>query len=125
MKSQTETTITLEQVIAAVREVAAEHPEHIYRTRPCTYDPTPDDPLGCLIGAAFRRLGVELSGGGQSVVVVCRNRKMITSTSSIHESHQMNWLSRVQVSQDVGRRTWKAVVADADNVYPQQKEGAK
>ena len=124
--------ITPANLEQAVRELAAENPDFIYRSvgfdGGCHYFPTPPaNPLGCIIGAAVRRLGHDLSqeceGEGAEAVLSdiwgsTFHRSGEAPYELVRRHLATNWFGRVQVLQDRGHPWLTAVsTADADG-YP-------
>ena len=119
--STTTTVITPEQIIAEVRKVAAERPDHVYRnpewpesqTRGfCKY--MHDGEPGCIMGTAFYHLGVTLPEGGDVGNVLMGYFPSIYDQLS---EEQESWLRSVQRNQDQGS-SWADAVIKADEDDP-------
>ncbi len=113
----------LDDVIRMVREHAARTPDKVYHAcgGACAYTPDTRNPEGCIIGAAFRDIGINLNpyddgdvGPGISAIFtrvfpVEEGKKRDERLQS-----QIVWLSRVQQYQD-GMSSWGTAVAMADS----------
>lgn len=115
-----EFTFTAEDVVAQVRNLAAERPGYVYSPgeyESCSYV-TGEDGQGCIIGQAVQRLGVpaellealeDKAAGGLGV-------KSLLSTLLGDEeafSPAGSWLASVQARQDASA-PWGAAVATTD-----------
>jgi sugar (pentulose or hexulose) kinase len=98
---------TAAQIIAAVREVAAENPGYVYPVMPtasdneCAYlgnglEPNGGQKCGCLIGQAFLRVGLRIRKieEGDSVNILLLNRRIAFT------ENEKGWLRTAQNSQD-------------------------
>lgn len=105
------------QIIAAVREAAAERPDHVYVRAPlgrCQYvDRNGEIHPGCLVGHGFWRRGLI----GPSFIDASTNRLGVdVLMSDLHldpSAAQGIWLNCVQAYQD-GGYTWGNAVSSAD-----------
>jgi hypothetical protein len=115
---------TAAQIIAAVREVAAENPGYVYPVMPTTSDeechylgngdsPNGGQDCGCLIGRAFLRVGLRIQKieEGEAVNTLLAHR-MIVRTDA-----EQNWLRTAQNQQD-GWQPWAKCVESADFASP-------
>jgi hypothetical protein len=112
--------ITIDQVIAETKKLAAQWPTNIYKkpeaekpfTSMCSYDKgicEPSGGVGCIFGQAFRNLGMELKGSDAI-------DSILTHNLDIEASHPlMNWCQTVQGHQDNGV-TWGHCILLADEV---------
>ncbi len=86
----------------------------------CQYTPTPHNTKGCLIGAAFREVGILPDSldhlGVSDVRSVFRKADRAVGVPT-RDSEAIAWLSVVQEQQDNGT-TWADAVLTADNNYP-------
>jgi hypothetical protein len=108
---------TYDDVITAVRELAAEKPDFVYTpdAGACLYvHPNSDGTIspGCLIGQAFQRVGVPnevlLRYNDRNIELVA-NAGEITDVANI----KIGWLTRIQWYQD-NSKTWAYAVQQAD-----------
>jgi hypothetical protein len=107
------------EIIAAIRQAAAERPDHVYVKswmRSCQYvDRNGEAHAGCLVGQGLWRKGII----GSSFIDAAANRMGIESLMSyldfVPTRPQRVWLVRVQDRQDIGRPWGEAVrLADED-----------
>lgn len=112
--------MTVEQVCAEVRRLAAESPDCkypygkgcFYTRGECTNGST-----GCIVGQAFRRMGLDCASLDSSdrhtpsAGMACLNLGL--EDTAIKGANAV-WLSTVQAFQDSGH-TWGQAVADADD----------
>lgn len=103
-----------EKLVEAVREIAAEYPDTTYirdkYDQPCAYTPDERNPMGCIIGAALSRLGVDVTlypwkdnGAIEEMLDI----------QGIELSFTTEWLTKIQELQDNGT-PWKKAVEEAD-----------
>lgn len=113
------------KLVQAVRELAAERPDFVYKSDPyregpgCLYtlaDGTPD----CIMGCAMARIGQPLPpqkvGTHEANECTLLNEDVYTWYGALGvgaESVTMKWLASVQNHQDNGY-TWEAAVREAD-----------
>lgn len=118
--------ITGADVIRAVRQLAAENPDKVYR-RPegavrCSYltDVSGELGCGCIVGQALERCGVVLDGDednghGPDIVMGMHDVNF--------DQEEAWWLTEVQSWQDgtswAPGETWGKAVAHADDTYPE------
>lgn len=119
MPTITDKAATLREIERNVRRLARENPDYIY-TSPengqCDYFPTPNNPQGCLIGAAARMAGASLDDGDFTAVEAsCALilRLDLTDDDRYANHATLTWLDRVQGWQDEGA-SWSEAVAYAD-----------
>jgi hypothetical protein len=111
------TDIDLDALVRAVREIAAEKPNHVYKKQPdtghCLYVQEGGVP-GCIVGQAATRIGVPVDALerwndiGQIGIVLYRISR---------SDDRLSWLIHVQGSQDEGAR-WAEAVGIAEALYP-------
>ncbi len=86
----------------------------------CQYTPTTHNTRGCLIGAAFREVGILPDSldhlGISNVGTVFRKADQAVGVPA-REDDAIRWLAIVQEQQDNGT-TWADAVLTADNNYP-------
>ena len=109
--------IDLTDLIAQVRELAADNPEFVYKKQAgaCTYWPDDDNPQGCIVGAGLKNLGFNTSKGLYSDFV--DRQPHVTCNSwrawAGKNDRQRRWVRCVQAEQDAGA-TWGRAVKLAD-----------
>lgn len=112
-------TINLNDVVAAVRTIAAEHPDRVYNREftdaPCKYAPDDANPFGCIMGFAIRLLGESTDEGdeGRSVGSLLTRRGVRVVDGNNFDIPEVLWLRVVQQMQDRGK-TWANAVAAAN-----------
>lgn len=120
--------LTLDQIIAEIRTIAAESPYFIY-TPPegeaaCLYvhtDPVTDEVIegeGCIVGQALVRLGVDADqlGGTLTADSVLRDLEkegLLTTAPTGADESKLSWIRNVQCHQDSGV-AWREAVEQAD-----------
>lgn len=123
--------IDLDKLIEAVRELAAENPDFVYRRPenlgPCRYDADAwgkgVEEHGCIIGRALARIGCHPEGSWTQYLGGCRTlfqRHFGLSRSeppAADVERRIVWLEIVQRSQD-NRVRWGSAVARADLEWP-------
>lgn len=112
-------TFTIDDLVKTVRMIAEKHPDRTYdRAGPhesCFYHPTPENPYGCVMGAALAELGIETTSPtflpleGKSIGWVLE--QLLGEPQEVPGRY---WLDRVQSQQDAGA-TWREAVAYADS----------
>ena len=110
---------TVADIVAAVREIAAEQPDFRYTTddeEPCAYGAPAgqkgsDLTQGCIVGRAFDRAGFEYHEVQEAEIIECL--AFMGLDSAYDPSPEAQWLYCVQTQQDSGA-TWGDAVADAD-----------
>lgn len=117
--------VTLADVVAAVRVNAVEDPEFVYTSTAdgsCFNWPTPDNPKGCIVGAAFTLLRVDQQWANRGRVSgldardLCYRANLYDSDDLDRETQgKLDWLDCVQKEQDAGM-AWADAVANADRV---------
>ena len=135
--------VTLEQLEAAVREIAAERPDFVYTKQParqgydcegseCSYVSAgisvDHQGEGCIVGQALMRIGfdkellAEIQGGVAQDIrdflahpVFQERFEGLSQIENLHDprNHRLRWLSRVQGAQDTGS-SWEEAVKEAD-----------
>jgi hypothetical protein len=113
---------TLDDVVAKVREVAAERPTYVYNnegmseyTSSCFYRHGENrDRPGCIVGQALDRLGyvVPTVMEGSHATSVLHEIFGVPSDSEIEA--KVRWVRNVQRAQDAGR-SWAQAVKRADS----------
>jgi hypothetical protein len=112
---------TLDDVVAKVREVAAERPTYVYNnegmsgyTSSCFYRHGENrDRPGCIVGQALDRLGYvvpEMMEGSHATFVL---HEIFGGPSDSED--RVRWVRNVQRAQDDGK-TWAEAVEKADTV---------
>jgi len=117
LKKFSRNSVNVPALVAAVRAIAAEHPDFCYRHNgdgtSCLYKPTPRNGrvTGCLIGEGLRRIGVSTAGLDKRALVGIKNllRRVGLAAQFPEEA---SWLSDVQSNQDRGH-TWGDAVRTA------------
>lgn len=113
----TTTSVTIDDLIAAVRQLAAEHPDNVYHkplghgwSTGCSYNNglCDDGSEGCIFGQAFRRIGVDTSQMTTFIGV-----ELARAFGERPVDEKMTWCAAVQARQD-GGATWSSAVASAD-----------
>jgi hypothetical protein len=122
--------IDVDKLIQAVRDIAAENPEFVYKQHydngggiSCLYtlaDGTPD----CIIGRAMARIGQPLPPQDPNGGNACTLLNSSVGHWGVHEEaplfgnrDKVQWLTVVQSHQDNGV-TWSHAVSEADRLYP-------
>lgn len=113
--------VDLDALILAVRTIAAQHPDRIYKkvvvskfTTTCQYKPSmqADGTMsGCIIGEALRMIGVSTDGLDPGTIDSHFRRVQLPDTQKTH------WIALVQQSQDASH-TWSRAVQSADKYAP-------
>lgn len=117
------TTISIPELVAAVRAVAADHPDFVYDAdnSVCTYAPSEDNPLGCIIGAAARSIGQSLDDAHEESLHFLFHKKGRRGVEGLtftdRDDLAERWLTKVQALQD-GGSLWGDAVACADETVP-------
>ena len=86
----------------------------------CQYTPTPQNPKGCLIGAAFREVGIlpdSLDYLSISDVRTVFRKADIAASRVVRTSPEIDWVAYVQEMQDNGEK-WAEALVMADTVHP-------
>jgi hypothetical protein len=113
--------IPLLDVAKEVRAIAKEFPDYKYRptSNGCQYKPDHKNPNGCIIGFAYRRLGVDVLDHG-------RYGPITELHDWYHDERDqiVAWLSAVQGQQDSGH-TWSQAVHVADECWADWAEAGK
>lgn len=129
------TDITIQQVVAKVRELAAENPDFVYRPTPggdfhmsCAYVHDEDGTLkpGCIVGAAVIALGVDPkrivdNRWNTEGAVSLLSRLGILGPNPYGDGVDgplKSWLDKVQMRQD-DRNPWSEAVRRADLDLPE------
>ncbi len=112
--------ITSNEVIAEVRKLAEERPDHIYQSENgngvCLYN-AEGETEACIFGQALQRLrfAVPKHKEGSSIISV-----LDTLGIRIVESWHADWMIFVQREQDM-RIRWATAVSHADQIYHAKK----
>lgn len=110
----------LDQMVDEVHKIADEHPDFVYTddNGVCEYHPTQDNPHGCIIGYAARRLGRSLDDAAYSGLNAWDALEHLLETHwDLEDPHvvgPLGWLGYVQNAQDNGE-AWLQCVLDADD----------
>lgn len=112
--------VDVKDLIKAVREVAAENPDHVYKSQNgggCNYTEA-DGSLGCIVGHAMAKLGKQLPPPGDyDMDMVTSSYVSSDAWSDLLDvgsaSYESRWIRRVQSYQDTGS-PWSEAVRLAD-----------
>jgi hypothetical protein len=127
-------TFTLAELVAEVRRIAAEQPDHTYQfltgQRTCTYAPESvgaggKETQSCLVGQALRALGVpdgffahwNRAAFRELSTHLFDSGDLVHGGDPVADGRGRLWLERVQSSQDRGNN-WANAVAFADDALP-------
>lgn len=125
----TAASITLLQLIEAIRQVAAGEPDFVYdtadRTASCDYAPNALNRCGCIVGEALALLGVprerlarlDMMAAGNGQINSWGTRPLAGVLADLVEPDALYsyWVILVQTAQD-GGRSWAEAVAYADEL---------
>jgi hypothetical protein len=113
--------ITVHNVIAEVRKLAAEKPDNCYVPTDawggCCYDKgqCTDGSVGCIFGQALQRLGRPITGCGSITQALCDSRWFEPLTIDL--DNEVEWCKLVQQYQDANL-SWGKAVESANRLYP-------
>lgn len=114
-----------EDVVQTVRDLAAESPDFVYTPSDdvpgCSYFPDEHNPQGCIVGAAFHRLGIEIPESLEGAAPINLFAALVDEEVGFF-SERMRWLKDCQSYQDTGA-TWSAAVGAADRIREETKNG--
>lgn len=118
--------INLEDLVKKVIEIAQKNPNVVYdktaeRSGQCHYMPSDANPEGCIMGFAFREIGVDLNPDweGLSIHGILSSRIGHESIDDYLRVRYIEFLDAVQMNQDKGNSWGKSVeMAIEKNGHP-------
>ena len=105
----------IDKVVAAIRQLAGESPDFVYRKDGalCSYFPDDYNPQGCIVGAAMRQCGHTIAAHYENAVAENMVARILRLRYTPKNADVLRWITLVQGYQDQGL-CWKFAVALAD-----------
>lgn len=109
-------TYTARDLELAVRRQAGADPDRVYYMSgpysKCVYEPTPNNPKGCIVGAALRSLGEPITGGEDVTTLLYETSILKCFLSKDKHLKSAAFLHDVQMNQDSGY-AWAEAISEA------------